>query len=1020
MKLQFALLFIIVLLIYPNFVKGQDVKRKIITGEIVDKNGAPIEGARIFLKDSSNYAISDVMGKFLIKSNTNNPKVIINSISYFTKEINLDSNNMQIVLEEKLNEVENVVVVGYSNFVKDQSTTGAVVSVKSKDFNNGIIITPEQLIQGKAAGIQVINNSGAPGSATTIRIRGIGSIRSANNPLIILDGIPLQFNTETITSTSSTGGDQFSTLITNPLGVFPETNPLSFINPNDINSIDILKDAALTALYGSRGANGVINITTKKGKKSEPKLEVYLGTGFSQIQKKIRNLTADEWRTAIKKFNKDPAVFDGGAQVDALDNITRTGLNLNSGIAFSGGTDRLSYRASFNYLNNEGIVKKSGIERFSTAFYSKAKFLKSKRLSLDFSIISANTSTGLAPITNNAGFQNSLIGTALQWNPTRALTNNQGAYLYNNGNAYLNQDGTPNINGGNDIVNPLALQNAFNGLTSDKTIIATIAPSYVFGKYFTYKILYSILNTHSETKQEIKNWLNLEAYQGYGYASIQNRSTYNQTLQHTLNINYDLDKDVQLKVLLGYEYLSYNNNINFVSGIGFNDYPGLHYYDYIQNAQQNNINIYSYVATPVELQSFFNRIQINFYDRFIISSTFRHDGSSRFGNKYKYGSFPSVGFSWDIKNEKFLIEKENIDILDLRINWGIIGNQEFPAYNLTQRVVTIGKGNNLTISNLENPDIQWEETHNFNFGIDFGFFDFFSGNINIFNRNVTNLLTQIPVIQPGPPSFNWENLPATINNRGLELTINFKVFKNKFKNIRWNLSLNSVFLQNKITNLKISLPTGGLNGQGLTGSYSQRIQDGYPLNEFYLPVWSGFDQNGLSMYQGGQPNTNRQFVGSPNPKVILGINSQFNYKNLLISVNFNGAFGHYIYNNTLNSVLNIANFITQRNVAYKYAFQENSENLADPNIASTRFLEKGDYLKLNNLTISYSFGKILKDFSNLNISLTGQNLFVITNFSGFDPEVNIDKNINGVPSFGIEYQPYPTARIITFGISATF
>ncbi|MFN9783241.1 MAG: SusC/RagA family TonB-linked outer membrane protein, partial [Sphingobacteriales bacterium] len=359
----------------------------------------------------------------------------------------------------------------------------------------------------------------------------------------------------------------------------------------------------------------------------------------------------------------------------------------------------------------------------------------------------------------------------------------------------------------------------------------------------------------------------------------------------------------------------------------------------------------------------------------------------------------------------FVSSSKAISNLKLRASWGITGNQEFPS-GVSQRTVSIGIGDNTSVNNFENPDVKWETNTMVNVGLDFGFAsNRVTGSVDWFNRKTTDPLFAATPVAPAPASgVIWQNLPASIVNTGVELSLNFNIIRTE--NVSWNLGGNIAFLQNEVKDLNGSYQTGALNGQGISGATSQLIVGNQPLNVYYLRKFEGFDKTtGQSIYA---DNEKLFYSGSPNPTRIYGISTDLTWKKLFASANMNGAAGHYLYNNTANSVINVGNLGT-RNISA--AIPGTGENLSNAIAPSTRFLEKGDYLKLANATIGYRIGNLGNAFKNVTVTLTGQNLFVITKFTGFDPEVNVDKNVNGIPSAGIEYIPYPSARTILLGLT---
>jgi iron complex outermembrane receptor protein len=507
----------------------------------------------------------------------------------------------------------------------------------------------------------------------------------------------------------------------------------------------------------------------------------------------------------------------------------------------------------------------------------------------------------------------------------------------------------------------------------------------------------------------MRNWLNFTG--NLGSAQIGNNRSVNQTLTHTLSYTPQLTKNINMNAVVGYEYLRYDFKGSGMQANRFFDYPQLDYTNYMQNSPAADRNVFSYAPPVSEIQSLFARAQFSFGDRFILSGTVRRDGSSKFGANNKYGVFPAVSGAWNISNESFVSSSKAISNLKLRASWGITGNQEFPS-GVSQRTVAIGIGDNTSVNNFENPDVKWETNTMVNVGLDFGFAsNRVTGSVDWFNRKTTDPLFAATPVAPAPASgVIWQNLPASIVNTGVELSLNFNIIRTE--NVSWNLGGNIAFLQNEVKDLNGSYQTGALNGQGISGATSQLIVGNQPLNVYYLRKFEGFDKTtGQSIYA---DNEKLFYSGSPNPTRIYGISTDLTWKKLFASANMNGAAGHYLYNNTANSVINVGNLGT-RNISA--AIPGTGENLSNAIAPSTRFLEKGDYLKLANATIGYRIGNLGNAFKNVTVTLTGQNLFVITKFTGFDPEVNVDKNVNGIPSAGIEYIPYPSARTILLGLT---
>jgi TonB dependent receptor. len=441
-------------------------------------------------------------------------------------------------------------------------------------------------------------------------------------------------------------------------------------------------------------------------------------------------------------------------------------------------------------------------------------------------------------------------------------------------------------------------------------------------------------------------------------------------------------------------------------------------FDYVsimQNTSAGSRNVFGFADPISELQSYFVRGIFNLKDKYLLTATMRADGSSKFGANNKYGYFPAVGAAWNIHSEDFL-QDGPFSNLKLRLGWGQTGNSEFPAGAAIERFA-FGQGTFFQV-NADNPDVKWETTTTLNVGLDFSVLrGRLNGTIEYFNRNTKDLLFQNVVAQPGPDNLRyWENLPGNVINSGVELTLDAQVVNGK--EFSWNLGGNVAFLNNVLENFTgAPIDYGQLFGQGITGATSQRFANGQPLNSFYLRRHLGIGADGQSMFADGEP---LEFVGDPNPNVLLGVSTTVSYNKLSLNLNFNGAMGHQIFNNTKVSVIPIGNLGTRNIDANLVNNGGNREAISNAIKASDRYLEDGSYVKLANATLSYNLGNIGKSVKNAQVYLTGQNLLLFTNYTGFDPEVNTVNTQEGLPSSGIEYIPYPSARTIILGANFSF
>jgi len=980
------------LLCITQLVTAQD---RVVSGRVTDsKDGSGVPGVTVAPKGTKTGTQTASDGSFRISVGSSVTTLIFSSVGYTTQEVDISGKSaIEVSLVVSNSSLGEVVVTGYGTS-RRKDLTGSIASVKEKDFNKGVFTSPDQLIQGKVSGVMILNNSGQPGGAATIKIRGNSTVTGSGQPLFVVDGVPLDGRSPR----PGVGDIGFG-------GSNPASNPLNFINPQDIVSIDILKDASATAIYGSRGAYGVVIITTKKGRSGEPRIDFNTSIGFASIMKRIEVLDAAQFRSALAYYGASQS-NDKGGNVNALDAILRTGKIQNYNVSINGGNENGRYRISLGALDQEGIILKSGIKKYTADLNASFKFLESKRLGLDINIIPSQYIENIAPISNNAGAGNSLIGMALQWNPTLPLKIG---------------DSIVNV-GGNSIFNPLGVSNAINDKSKVTTVLASIAPSFKLAEGLEYKLLFSINYASGVRRTSRDRNINLAGtttFTGVGYANVAESELSTQQITHTLSYDKKITSSLNLNAVVGYEYLKFTNKGFQASAngptAGFGSF-GLDYTNYIQYGAISSRGISSYVDPRTELQSYFGRAVFNYQDKYLLTGTFRADGSTKFGKNNKYGYFPSFAAAWNITRESFF-KVEQINSLKLRVGWGKTGNQEFPAGSAVAR---IGFGSNGNLSgqiNYDNPDLKWQSDRQYNIGIDA---TVLKNKINItvdyFNKKTTDLLFPAIADPNGPISstVKWVNLNGFVENKGVEATVNATIVNEK--DFGWDLGANASFIKNNVGGLDAPIYTGQLNGQGITGTLVQTLQNGLPINAFWTRKFLGMDKaTGLATYQ--DDGNTFYYVGNPNPKTLLGISTSVRYKKFNLTVNMTGVLGQDIYNNTLNNVINVGSINGGRNIALSVFQDPVKESFANPVTASSRFIEKGSYLKMSNASLNYSLGNVGKIFKGANIYVTGQNLFVITKFTGFDPEVNVPNGVNNVPSLGIEYQPYPSARTITFGLN---
>ncbi|WP_370479902.1 SusC/RagA family TonB-linked outer membrane protein [Tamlana flava] len=994
-----------------SFVYAQTVTVK---GVVSDASG-PLPGVNIVVKGTTTGTQTDFDGLYTLEDIASDAVVAYSFLGYQTQEISVDGRTtINVTLVEDAAQLAEVVVVGYGS-IRKQDATGAVDVVGADDFNKGVVTSPDQLLQGRSAGVQVTTSSGEPGAGATIRIRGSSSVRSGNEPLYVIDGVP--FN-----NSSNAGGADTGKIS----GKTSAKNPLNFINPNDIESISILKDASATAIYGSRGANGVIIVTTKSGKRGDGVLNYSFTTTTSKVANSYDLLNAAEYAAA------NPSA-DAGGSVDAWDEITRSALTTEHNLSYSGGSETGKYRVSLGILNQEGVIENTGLDKYTLNTNISQKFFNDV-VEVSASLTASQIESEATALSESIGAEGDLLASALKWNPTQPFINAaDGTFVQPSDNQR----------------NPLAYLAYFNDDTKTTKLFGNVKASIKFTDYLKYEFTYGFDRTNAYRGIAASRLFGAQITLNRGFAGITNSRFNNQLITNTLSFNKDVSENLNIDAVIGHSYEDYNGSGDNLVLRDFAQDDQNIYLDNIFAASTVERRGYSSFAysydgdgvltvgfLPFTLQSYFARGIFSINSKYILTATVRADGSSRFGTENRYGYFPSFAGAWKIHEEGFL--PEAFSELKLRAGWGQTGNQEFSTEAARDVFVTTDTGS-VTRLNIGNPDLKWETTTQFNVGFDFGFMDRkLTGNIDYFSKTTNDLLFRLPVAQPGPVgSFTWANFDDEIVNSGIEIGLNYQAIDKE--DFSLEVGGNISFLKNEIKGKEAfasGTPTGSAGGQGLSGERLQLLYDGQPLYAFYLPVFEGFDTSGTPIYAdtngdgvvdtnfdqpGGQ--SDRIFAGDPNPDMNVGLYVRGSYKNWDFTINGYGAYGHQIYNNTANALFSASALNRGENVIKSVI--GNGEDPGSSPIISTRFLESGDFFRLSNMSIGYNFdtekfGKVGEYLKGARLTLTGQNLFIITPYSGFDPEVNANKSVDGVPSFGIEYGGYPRSRSFSLGLNLNF
>jgi TonB-linked SusC/RagA family outer membrane protein len=963
-----------------------------VSGTVSDSSG-PLPGASVLVKGTTNGAQTDLDGKFTIRNVGSNAVLVISYIGLKTQEVNVaGKTSVNVTLKEDSAELKEVVVIGYGT-VKKKDATGAVDQLGSKKFDNIAATNPSEILRGKVAGVQVTSSSGEPGASNSIRIRGNGSLRGGNGPLIVVDGVPLA------------GGDVSAGGANMNLGTMTAKDPLSFINQNDIESMSILKDASSTAIYGARGANGVIIITTKKGKTKVPELTYSTSFTTSSYASDFDVLSTDEFLAATP----DNTANHFGGAYDWKKQVLQTGGSISHDLSYSSGTDKSNTRVSLGMANTDGIVRETGLDKYTATLYNSNDFLDGI-VKLETRISYSNIKDRRGLITNDTGYIGNLLSAALYWNPTRSV------YDETKPGGYTRVSG--------DYINPVHLMNSFSNNGDLSKFLGSLTTNVKLTNYLKYTMVVGFETSNSVVKQQATpdldiqdfaratNPSDLKEYRGQATVSLDQRV--NKTVEHNLTFTKDITKDINLNAIAGYSYYNYASNGNYVSAKGFAATQS-NLLDNMEGGIPTETRTGSYKGL-VELQSLFGRVSLAFYDRLNLDLTVRRDGSSKTAAGKKYGNFPSLGLGY-----KLVANKDGlVNDLKLRGNIGKTGNTEFPR-NSSVGIIEYNGPDQFNIVNNANSQLTWETTTSYGIGTDFTLLNNkLSGSLDYFNKNTTDLIVGIPSTsgQPSPQGIKYTNLPANLINEGVEVSLNYKAIDTD--ELTWDISGNMAFLSNNIKNLGESnvYNVGAIHGAGLTDSFVQRIQDGYPLYTYYLPTFTGYDANGISQYaDGGAPKI---LDKQPLPKMTAGLSTSLAYKNFDFSTSLYGNFGHYLFNNT-NVALFFQNQLGGKNVTPEVA--NSVQSRTDANTPSTKYLEKGDFVRMGNLTLGYTVkADALERFKMkaARFYVNGSNLFIITKYSGFDPEVDTNKSLNGIPSAGIDYLSYPRARTFSVGLNVTF
>ena len=982
--------FILMILCVQNIM----AQKRTVSGIVTDSKNEPLIGVNVTIKNASTTGtITDIDGKYSLEIPSGNSVLVFSYIGYSTQEVKVSNRSVvDIVLKDDMQALEEVVVVGYGT-MKKSDLTGSVSSITSDNFKLGTDLTPQQLMQGAFSGVNISQNSGKPGGSNTIRVRGGTSITASNDPLYVIDGVPI--STSAGVNQSNIGSSTTDFFDQEPI------NPLSNINPNDIEPINILKDASATAIYGSRGANGVIMITTKKGKAGMRQLDYSFNLGVSTVAKKLDVLTGDEYRKTVSELGL--TLDDKGQNTDWQDVIFRTAISQNHYVSFMSGSENTSYRASAGYSNQNGVMEGSGMKSANARMNINHKALNDK-LKLNMNISYGETNSDQAPVSNTVGSEmgSSMLYEAYVFNPTYPIYNEEGDYY----------DVPPYR------VNPASFSKELLDERATSQFLGNLTADWNFYKPFTLQVNAGY-NKNTINRNSYISKSNLLGNGNNGYVTVQKLSDYSKLLETILKYNQSFGKH-NIDAMVGYSWQYFYSEGQTTKAYGF---LSDNFKWYSLAAAQTVESVSSYAESNT-LISMYGRINYNYADKYLLTATVRRDGSSRFGSGNKWGIFPSVAASWRISQEDFF-QNDIMSDLKLRASFGITGSQEIGNYN---SLSTLGASTNgylvggekITIvlpQQYTNPDLKWEQTAQTDIGIDFGFLNGkIRGSIDYYYKKTTDLLLSVAVPSPSLITTQIANV-GTVTNQGIELDLSFDLMRTK--NFAWDANLNLSHNKNEVVSLSNGQWTGDnmqvapCQGQGLSGTYAQLIMPGQPIGTFYGKRFIGVVDGVEQFANDGEP----EVIGCAQPDLTFGLGTNLQYKNWTLSLNFRGSIGNDVYNCTANNLAYLSN-LPGRNVLKEAV--TSGVNRDQAKVYSSRFIEDGSFVRLDNLSLGYNFSLPKLYISNARVFVSAQNLFVITGYSGADPEVNSEISRTGVAPLGVDYLSYPKARTFSMGINLSF
>ncbi len=1032
------------------FLVGQFISaQNKVNGTVYDVNNLPLPGVNVIEKGTTNGVVTDFDGNYSITIN-DGAFLVFSYLGFVTQEISVDNRvSLNVTLKESFENLSEVVVIGYGSQLKEE-ISGSVSSVEAEDIENIPQVSIDQLLQGRAAGVSVTQNSGQPGSAVSVRIRGVNSITGSSEPLYIIDGVPISGDSNNVGTSGRSIADNGLGEDAGSTGV----SPLSAINPNDIESVDILKDASATAIYGSRGSNGVVIITTKKGKNEKGKLSY---NSYLAIQRPTNLIDVLDLPGYARLQNEIGEIYGLNEQIEFLNpsllgpgtnwqkEIFEEGFMQNHQVSFSGGKNDINYFLSTGFVDQEGTVIGSSFDRITVRANINAKI--KDWISVGANITSSRTNENIT--LNNS--TNGIIALSLLNNPATAVYNPDGTFA---GPVTAEEIAF-------GIRNPIAEALSIENKLTRNRILGNIYSELKLGSNLTYRLEFGgdFGNNISNRFQPTFSYGAID--RGTNVLSLRNENTDFWIVKNLLTYNKTFNQKHTVTALLGHEAQEsqwegvISQDGDFVS----NDVPIL--------GTGNANDFTDQYKGSTALTSYFGRLIYSFDSKYNLTASLRADGSSKFAEGNKWGYFPSVSASWRLSNEKFMSDVDYIENIKIYGGYGEVGNQNIPnfAYGSRLNTISTGIGTGFEFANFPNEDLTWESSTQTNFGLSFDLFESrFNATIEVYKKVSKDFLYQLSVTDfitggnsPGAITAPWVNL-GEMQNTGVDLTFNYKTIENK--DFNWNSTLTFSHYKNRVNELLGDLT---INGNLTLDSSNQNItltQVGQPIGLFYGYKVEGIfrtldDINGAPI-QFGRPfedalfsttwlgdikfkdvdgdgdvdGDDRTVIGNPHPDFTFGFQNSFSYKNFDLSIFMQGSYGNDIFNAIGRSLTAGNRTYTNQSPSVLDYWSVDNPDASSPRLArndtpniniSDRYIEDGSYLRIQNVTFGYTLPPRFSEeigMTKLKLYVSAQNLYTFTNYSGYDPEVGA-YNQNTL-LLGVDNGRYPSPRTFTLGVNVEF